>query len=594
MSIMHGNTDNLDEFATSRNEEAETSNSNITLITSSHSRTGSSKKKTSLRKKITKKAHAAYVNLVLEHRLVKLVQLAAVLYICVYTFCFEREPDSIDAKKGFIITNGTERPLVAITPFQQACFLLAKISAWYMYPPLVVVFVSKFRATGSFVAHTPISMYLPTNLHQLHVYCGSAVFYASLIHTVCHIMRWFAQEHIELLFNNRSGLSGCVVVVALLLICIPMMIRTSLKYELRKALHYFFLIFLIAMCFHAPMSSLPYSGYCTLVFTCLLVWYIIDVSYCTCFMTEKIQSTKFEVLSSGLQVTMRVSDAFKKRTQGTYAYVCLPWVEKNEWHAFSVFENPENEQECQIFMTAIGDWTKKTHGILQRDTQRPAWIQGPFPSPFNNADSYDNMILVASGIGITPALSVIQSQYQFKKINLIWMVQDIELLRFFLKRARFDDDGWNLIFYTGKESLDQSSLDIIASADICIICGRPELPQLIPNLVYCLESKRGLPEEYFSREDIEAVEHVNKSTIVGCNEETKKFINASSLRRSSVTIDKEQLQGIDYDVPWNFIHEAEGYVTDLCSDTILSNWGVMYCGGSKQIKEVVERCDKQV
>eukprot|EP00546_Thalassionema_frauenfeldii_P005161 CAMPEP_0178914310 /NCGR_PEP_ID=MMETSP0786-20121207/11353_1 /TAXON_ID=186022 /ORGANISM="Thalassionema frauenfeldii, Strain CCMP 1798" /LENGTH=679 /DNA_ID=CAMNT_0020587201 /DNA_START=52 /DNA_END=2091 /DNA_ORIENTATION=+ len=603
--------------------------SNVTLLdTSSKRAVSQSKKESSFAKRFWKKSRKMYATIFLKHRLVKFLQISLVFYICIYMFCFEAKPESVDTETGFIVTNGTERPLVATTAFQKTCLVVARITAWYMYPPLVVVFVSKFRATTSFFAHTPLSMYLPTDTHQLHVYCGSAIFYASLIHTICHFIRYAAQSHLELIVNNKSGLSGCFVVVALLLICIPMtFVRDRLKYEMRKILHYFFIVFLVAMCFHAPMSSLPYSGYCTIIFAALLVWYIIDASYCTCFMTEKIQSTKFHVLSNGLQVTMRVSDAFKNRTQGKYVYICLPWVAKNQWHAFSVFENPEDEQERQIFMSAVGDWTKKTHDILQRDTQRPAWIQGPFPSPFNNSDSYDNMIIVASGIGITPALSVIQTQYQFKRINLIWTVKDIELLVFFLNHATFDDDGWNLIFYTGKEPLDQHCLDIMASADVCIICGRPDLDQLVPNLIYCVESKKGLPEKYFAREDIEAIVHTTlrdsvlsaakastlfrrKSSLSHAsiqsneNREMEQFAasfnnkslssNSSSFQRSSVFIDQEHMQNIDFDVPWDYIPGAEDFVDNLCTDIILPNWGMMYCGGARGIKKSLKDISNKI
>ena len=40
-------------------------------------------------------------------------------------------------------------------------------------------------------------------------------------------------------------------------------------------------------------------------------------------------------------------------------------------------------------------------------TSRPCYVAGPFASPFSTAIDYDNLVLVASGIGITPAMSII-------------------------------------------------------------------------------------------------------------------------------------------------------------------------------------------
>jgi hypothetical protein len=116
---------------------------------------------------------------------------------------------------------------------------------------------------------------------------------------------------------------------------------------------------------------------------------------------------------------------------------------------------------------------------------------------------------VASGIGITPALSVIRSQKHSRRINLIWAVRDKHLVEFFLRRLRLDNKGWNLIFYgtrTGKEPLDDEHMEIFSNTNICINKGRPKLPQLIPNIIYGIESGKGLPERYVPDEKIGASE----------------------------------------------------------------------------------------
>lgn len=115
-------------------------------------------------------------------------------------------------------------------------------------------------------------------------------------------------------------------------------------------------------------------------------------------MTEKIETTRFRVLPSGVRMTMEVSERFQKvGAKGGICYVCLPWISKEEWHPFSIFEDPNNPAARQIFIQKSGDWTQALHKHTQRETVRPAWVQGPFPSPYSNAASYDNQILVASG-----------------------------------------------------------------------------------------------------------------------------------------------------------------------------------------------------
>ena len=76
----------------------------------------------------------------------------------------------------------------------------------------------------------------------------------------------------------------------------------------------------------------------------------------------------------------------------------------------------------------LGDWTKALHKSLARDTTRPCWIKGPFPSPYSHAALYDNQILVATGIGITPALAAINAYKSSRRVTLIWAVRDPEML----------------------------------------------------------------------------------------------------------------------------------------------------------------------
>ena len=55
-----------------------------------------------------------------------------------------------------------------------------------------------------------------------------------------------------------------------------------------------------------------------------------------------------------------------------------------------------------VCMACVGDWTKAVHKELSIPSSRPGWVYGPFASPFIAATSYDNIIVVALGIGITP------------------------------------------------------------------------------------------------------------------------------------------------------------------------------------------------
>lgn len=58
-------------------------------------------------------------------------------------------------------------------------------------------------------------------------------------------------------------------------------------------------------------------------------------------MTKRVSTSIFHVLPTGVQITMKVSKPFQKAAaDGGYCYVCLPWISKHQWHAYSLFKNP--------------------------------------------------------------------------------------------------------------------------------------------------------------------------------------------------------------------------------------------------------------
>jgi predicted ferric reductase len=86
-----------------------------------------------------------------------------------------------------------------------------------------------------------------------------------------------------------------------------------------------------------------------------------------------------------------------------------------------------------VFIKASGDWTEKLHDTIKRDSNRPIWLKGPFASPFAAALDFDNIVLIASGIGITPAVACIQQYRDDRVINLIWVCREASMIDFYAR-----------------------------------------------------------------------------------------------------------------------------------------------------------------
>lgn len=263
-------------------------------------------------------------------------------------------------------------------------------------------------------------------------------------------------------------------------------LRKRMAYELRKGLHMgFALVFGISICFHAPQMHIAYI----MGFTMAL--YLADLFVVMFFRTFKIETTHFHRLERGVQVTFPNPAGFNASQTG-YVYINIPWIETKEWHAFSLYPHPkEPETKSCVCISVGGDWTAKLHRAVEYDTKRPSYICGPFTSPYATATSYDNLCLVASGIGITPAVSIIQSAKEERRCNLIWMTRDASMIEFYLANVEFDDDAFTTIYYTGKRKL---VLDIDLPPTVLIFHHRPNLDACVRGMIHGIETGSGLPE----------------------------------------------------------------------------------------------------
>ena len=126
---------------------------------------------------------------------------------------------------------------------------------------------------------------------------------------------------------------------------------------------------------------------------------------------------------------------------------------------------------------------------------KPAFVVGPFLSPFSSpAMDSEFLVAVASGIGVTPAISLIK-QYSCtsRRLNLVWICRDAGLVEHFLQNVEFSSDGYSLIYYTGKRSIVLPEKKL--PSNVFLFNGRPSLERTISGIIHSIVSGEGLPEE---------------------------------------------------------------------------------------------------
>ena len=222
-----------------------------------------------------------------------------------------------------------------------------------------------------------------------------------------------------------------------------------------------------------------------------LATYILDWLYGLLFASYHLPILQLVRNGKCVEITWKHPVGYVDNGSG-YVYICLPWISKYEWHVFSVYAHPTKPNHSSICMMCIGDWTKTLHSMLTQPLSRPGWIYGPFPSEFSDANKFDNLAVCATGIGITPVISLLVSLKKSRKVNVIWMVRDHELIEFFLRYRCFSDNAFTLIFYTGDIKLLRITDLSLVTPWIKIIRGRPNLKSVIKSII-CAK----VPKELF-------------------------------------------------------------------------------------------------
>lgn len=315
----------------------------------------------------------------------------------------------------------------ALTPFQLFCLANSRISAYLLYPLYLIMYLSMARNVRTWLMQTVVSEFVPlTSAHHLHNWAGTCIGVGIVWHGVWHIIRWSTQGNLHFLFDHQTGLTGFISLMITPLLVWPMRlawIRHKVQFEVRKKLHYLSWPWALSILFHAPEQNIFW-----IIGSAFLV-YVVDWLYGVFCATHLVPSARFVRLESAVMVRFPKPPGFdfKGAAGGAYCYIMVPWLSGSsnnnrgrayEWHAFSIYKDAFDANYACFCIATAGDWTQQLHADIHEPVYRRLWIYGPIASPFETAIAHDNIISIASGIGITPALSVIKSLEETRKMHV--------------------------------------------------------------------------------------------------------------------------------------------------------------------------------
>ncbi|KAL7492753.1 hypothetical protein ACHAWT_001766 [Skeletonema menzelii] len=376
---------------------------------------------------------------------------------------------------------------------------LARCSVFFDYPLYMMMFISKAHNLNNHLRRTFVREWIDFgDMHTVHKIFGLVVGIETMSHSFFHLLRWSLNNELSLLWQSTAGVTGFIAAFVTPLICWPMVVpflKRRISFEVRKGLHYLFIVWAVALLFHAP-SRIPWLiGIPALV-------YVSDHMFGYSMKNNLVETAYFERYGeNGVALHFDNPKSWENRSPTSFVLIMCPWISKYQWHAFTMFPDPSKENHSMLCIASSGDWTKKLHDKIQAPCLRQLYVHGPFITEFSDtAVSTSNAIAVASGIGITPTLSLVMNYAGRKRINIIWGCRDPGLIEFILHKvdmSAITRNSFAFIFYTGKREL---ALPADLPVNIFIFESRPDLENTITGIITAIHSGEGLPEDLYEKQ----------------------------------------------------------------------------------------------
>ncbi|KAH9287552.1 hypothetical protein KI387_031669, partial [Taxus chinensis] len=280
---------------------------------------------------------------------------------------------------------------------------------------------------------------------KYHVWLGHATMALFTAHGLCYLIGWSLEGRLlhEVVQWNSIGIANLPGEISL---CAGLaMWATSLRF-MRK--HYFEVFF--------------YTHQLYIVFVVFLALHVGDFIFCIAaagilfFVLDRFlrfcQSRKDVGVLSAMCLPCGTVQLVIEKPSGlpynalSFVFLQIRNLSLLQWHPFSVSSSPyDGRHHLSILIKPLGKWTNELRNMVSRTKEQPqndlsaafpfklnASVEGPYGHQIDYHLSYNNLILVAGGIGISPFVAILRDllhrteQGQFglpRNVLLIWAVK---------------------------------------------------------------------------------------------------------------------------------------------------------------------------
>ena len=167
----------------------------------------------------------------------------------------------------------------------------------------------------------------------------------------------------------------------------------------------------------------PVLGYWLIVPMLCVLW---DRIPRTALMFRPIKGATFEAIEdSTVMVTIPESSVDWTYKPGQYILVRVQEVSYFEWHPFSVVGSTQPDGIAgRVYIRNVGDWTGALLKRTSAGLPMTLTVDGPFGSPAAQMGMFERIVIVGTGIGVTPYAGWLHDLRPEQSVDFHWVVRE--------------------------------------------------------------------------------------------------------------------------------------------------------------------------
>ncbi|XP_050289052.1 ferric reduction oxidase 7, chloroplastic-like [Quercus robur] len=252
---------------------------------------------------------------------------------------------------------------------------------------------------------------------RYHVWLGHLTMLLFTLHGLFYAIAWTIEGHIldEMFQWVDLGVSHFPGIISLAVGLLMWM--TSLhpvrkkKFELFFYTHQLYVIFIVFLALHVGHFLFCVSAGGIFLF-------ILDRFLRFCQSRKTVDIISIKCLSCGTVELVLSKPANLQYNALSFIFLQVRELSWLQWHPFSVSSSPlDGKYHLSVLIKVIGEWTEKLRGNilnsfeadlhLRPQTKITASVEGPYGHELPYHLMYENLILVAGGVGISPFLAIL-------------------------------------------------------------------------------------------------------------------------------------------------------------------------------------------